>query len=103
MPFNREGGTSLGTGRNVRSQLEDVVLKETLKFREMLPALMLSYAGKWVLFKGEEVVSAHATETEAFEVGVTTFGSEGGFVVALVAQTRPTPINAAAAFGLARA
>jgi hypothetical protein len=85
------------------SQLESTVLKETLKFREMLPTLMLSHAGKWVLFKGEAVISAHATEVEAYEAGVSTFGSEGGFVVALVAKTKPTPINAAAAFGLARA
>jgi hypothetical protein len=85
------------------SQLEDVVLRETLKFRQMLPILMLSHAGKWVLFKDEHVVSLHATETEAFEAGVSTFGYEGGFVVALVAKPGPTPINAAAAFGLARA
>jgi len=85
------------------SQLENAVLQETLRFREMLPALMLSHAGKWVLFKDGSVVSVHATETQAFEEGVIAFGSEGGFVVALVAKTRPTPINAAAAFGLARA
>ena len=85
------------------SQLENAVLRETLKFREMLPTLMLSHAGKWVLFRDGQVISAHATETEAFESGVSAFGSEGGFVVALVAKTRPTPINAAAAFGLARA
>jgi hypothetical protein len=64
---------------------------------------MFSHAGKWVLFRDGQVISAHATETEAFEAGVSAFGSEGGFVVALVAKTRPTPINAAAAFGLARA
>ena len=81
------------------SQLETAVLKETLKFREMLPALMLSHAGKWVLFKDERVVSAHATETEAFEAGVSAFGFEGGFVVAQVTKSKPTPINAAATFG----
>lgn len=82
------------------SQLENAVLKETLKFREMLPTLMLSHAGEWVLFKDERVISAHATEMEAFEAGVSAFGSEGGFVVALVAKTKATLINAAAAFGL---
>jgi hypothetical protein len=85
------------------SQLESSVLRETLKFREMLPTLMLSHAGKWVLFKDGGVISAHPAETEAFEAGVSAFGSEGGFVVGLVAKTRPTPINAAAAFGLTRA
>lgn len=85
------------------SQLENAVLKETLRFREMLPTLMLCHAGKWVLFKDGQVIGTHATETEAFEAGVSTFGSEGGFVVALVAKTRPTPIHAAAAFGLTRA
>jgi hypothetical protein len=89
-------------GRITMSQLENAVLKETLKFREMLPTLMVSHAGKWVLFKDERVVGAHATEMEAFEAGVSAFGSEGGFVVALVAKTKPTPINAAAAFGLAQ-
>jgi hypothetical protein len=85
------------------SQLESAVLRETLNFREMLPTLMVSHSGKWVLFKDGRVFSTHATETEAFEAGVSAFGSEGGFVVALVAKTRSTPINAAAAFGLARA
>lgn len=84
------------------SQLEHAILKETLKFREMLPTLILSHGGKCVLFRDEKVISAHATETEAYEAGVTTFGPEGGFVVALVAQSKPTPINAAAAFGLAQ-
>jgi hypothetical protein len=49
------------------------------------------------------VTSVYATETEAFEAGVSAYGSEGGFVVALVAKVRPLPINAAAAFGLAHA
>lgn len=85
------------------SRLEKAVLKETRKFREMLPGLMREYSGRWVVFKDEKVVSAHAEEEEAFAAGVAAFGTEGGFVVALVAKTKPTPINAAAAFGIARA
>jgi hypothetical protein len=85
------------------SRLEKAVLKATRKFREMLPGLMREYAGRWVVFKDERVVSAHAEEVDAFEAGVAAFGTEGGFVVALVAKAKPTPINAAAAFGIARA
>jgi hypothetical protein len=85
------------------SRIEKAVLKETRRFREILPRLMRTYAGQWVVFKGEKVVSAHAAEAEAFEAAVSAFGTDGGFVVALVAKTKPTPINVAATFGLARA
>lgn len=85
------------------SQLERTILKESQMFREMLPSLLPSYAGKWVLFRDGGVVSVHATETDAYQAGVSKFGVEGGFVVAQVIETGPMPINVAVTFGLARA
>jgi len=54
-----------------------------------------------VVFRRGAVVSTHNTEDEAFAAAITAFGPSGGFVVAQVVETSPTPLNAASAFGLA--
>jgi hypothetical protein len=85
------------------SRLEKTVLEQTKKFRAMLPTLLRQHAGLWVVFRADAVVSTHKTEDEAFTAAITAFGPTGGFVVAQVVETAPTPLNAASAFGLARA
>ena len=85
------------------SRLEKAVLAQTKKFRAMLPTLLRQHAGLWVVFRDDAVVSTHKTEEEAFTAAVAAFGPTGGFVVAQVVETAPTPLNAAAAFGLAHA
>ena len=85
------------------SRLEKAVLEQTKKFRAMLPALLRRHAGLWVVFRDGAVVSIHKTEEEAFTAAIAAFGPTGGFVVAQVVKPAPTPLNAATAFGLARA
>jgi hypothetical protein len=55
------------------------------------------------VFRADAVVSTHKTEDEAFTAAIAAFGPTGGFVVAQVVETAPTPLNAASAFGRARA
>jgi hypothetical protein len=85
------------------SRLEKTVLEQTKKFRAMLPTLLRQHAGLWVMFRDDAVVSTYKTEDEAFIAAIAAFGPTGGFVVAQVVKPASTPLNAATAFGLARA
>ena len=77
------------------------VLQETVRFRQALPELLKTHAGKWVVFKDGEVQSVHASEEEAYREGLERFGREGGHVVAQVVEERPAPITAGVLFHVA--
>jgi hypothetical protein len=73
------------------SQLERAIRHDSRKFREMLPSLLKSYAGRWVVFRDEKVVSAHLTEGEAFEASISQFGDRGGSWSRLSRRPSPRP------------
>lgn len=77
------------------------VLAETYRFNAALPGLLERYPGKWVVFRDGEVVSVFDDEQAAYGDALARFGAEGGFVVAPVVPTAPTPITASVLFGLA--
>lgn len=77
------------------------VLAETERFLAALPELMKQHPGRWVVFRDGQVVSDHATEDEAYRDAVARFGLDGGFVVAPVVETAPTPVTAGVMFGCA--
>lgn len=81
----------------------DKVLAETKKFREALPEMLKSHRGEWVVFMGGEAKGFHPDEKSAYDAAVAQFGRNGGFVVAPIVETNPTPVTAAVMFGLARA
>ncbi len=72
----------------------DKVREETKRFRDALPSLMKSLAGRWVVFRDGKVVADFASESEAYESAIDEYGAEGGFVVACVVVVDPEPINA---------
>lgn len=81
--------------------IADRILAETLKFQEKLPELLPEHRGRWVVFRGGEVKSEHATADEAYAAAVEAFGVQGGYVVAPVVEVTPTPVTAGVLFGLA--
>ncbi len=76
----------------------DKVLQETLRFRTALPELLKKHSGKWVVFKDGEVQSFHDNEEEAYRAGLERFGREGGHVIAVVTEEKPTPVTAGVLF-----
>lgn len=76
------------------------VLAEAARLRAKLPQLLSRYAEQWVVFRDNEVISAHATEEEAYVAGLKRFGPDGGHVVAVVRQPENVVLSAAVAFGL---
>ena len=76
------------------------VLAEAARFRAKLPILLPRYAEQWVVFRDDEVVSAPATEEEAYVAGLDRFGPEGGHVVAVVREPEIVVLSAAISFGL---
>jgi hypothetical protein len=56
-----------------------------------------------VVFKDGAVKSSHETEEAAYNSAVETFGAGGGYVIAPVVESPPTPIRAAVIFGLSHA
>jgi hypothetical protein len=76
-----------------------MVLKESKRLRRALPALIESgLQGRWIVFKDDAVHADFATKSEALRRAVALFGREGGFVVARVVISEPTPISAACRF-----
>lgn len=71
------------------SLLEQTILRESRKFRELLPSLLHLYAGKWIVFRCGQVVSVHTMEIDAYTMGVKLFGVDGGFVIAQVVKVEP--------------
>jgi hypothetical protein len=76
------------------------VLAEAARFRAKLPVLLPRYSEQWVVFRDNEVVSAHATEEEAYVAGLDRFGPDGGHVVAVVRESERVILSAVIAFGL---
>ena len=76
------------------------VLAEAARFRAQLPVLLPRYSEQWVVFRDDEVVSAHATEEEAYVAGLDRFGPDGGHVVAVVREPESVVLSAVIAFGL---
>jgi hypothetical protein len=82
------------------ADVADRVLEETRRFHQALPALLDAYRGRWVVFVDGRVQSDHASEEQAYAWAVAAYGEHGGFVVAPVDELRPTPVTAAAVFGV---
>lgn len=76
------------------------VLAEAARLRAKLPQLLPRYAEQWVVFRDNEVISAHATEEEAYVAGLQRFGPHGGHVVAVVREPESVVLSAAVALGL---
>ena len=76
------------------------VLAEAARFRAKLPQLLPRYAEQWVVFRDDEVISAHATEEEAYVAGLERFGLDGGHVIAIVREPEDVVLSAAVALGL---
>ena len=76
------------------------VLAEAARFRAKLPVLLPRYAEQWVVFRDNEVVSAHTSEEEAYVAGLDRFGPNGGPVVAVVREPEKVILSAVFAFGL---
>jgi len=77
----------------------EMVFTEMVRFRAALPVLLETLAGKWVVFKDGQVVSAHDDEDAAYWAGVQAFGTHGGQVVARVEPERPPqPLSAGMLF-----
>ena len=85
------------------STVADKVLQETRRFREVLPGLLATHRGEWVVFKDGEVQAFHADEATAYQDAVKRFGVQGGYVIAPVVESSPTPVTAAVLFGLSYA
>jgi hypothetical protein len=83
--------------------VSEKVLEETKRFRVALPELLKTYRGKWVVFKDGAVCSAHDDEKNAYLSASEKFGAGSGYVIALVTETRQTPVTAAVLFGLSHA
>lgn len=76
------------------------VLAEAASFRAKLPVLLPRYSEQWVVFRDGEVVSAHASEEEAYVAGLDRFGPDGGHVVAVVRGPESVVLSAVTALGL---
>lgn len=85
------------------STVADKVLEETKRFRAALPELLKTHRGKWVVFKDGSVQGIHDDEKTAYEDAVGRFGALGGYVIAPIVETSPTPVTAAVLFGLSYA
>ncbi len=72
----------------------DKVHEEMARFRAVLPKLMESHEGRWVVFHSGDVVADFGSEPEAYEAAIEMLGPEAGFVVARVAPVEPQPISA---------
>jgi len=95
--------TQDGPPSNVETSVLPVrqrVLAEAARFRAKLPVLLPRYSGQWVVFRDDEVVSAHATEEEAYVAGLDRFGPDGGHVVAVVREPESVVLSAVIGFGL---
>ncbi len=78
-----------------------MVLEETKRFHQELPRLLRQYRGRWVVFKHGKVHGDHQSESEAYAAALKKFDRNAGFVVAQVTEVTPSPITAAALFGVA--
>jgi hypothetical protein len=87
-------------GRDGVLPVRQRVLAEAARFRAKLPHLLPRYAEQWVIFRDDEVISAHGTEEEAYVAGLERFGPYGGQVVAVVREPENVILSAAVAFGL---
>ena len=70
------------------------VLEETKRFWAVLPELLKTIPGRWVVFKDGVVVADYATGSEAHRAGIERFGLDGGQVIAPVKPNIPIPISA---------
>ena len=70
--------------------VRELVRAEAALFRAKVSALLPAYAGRWVVFRRGEVVSAHDSEEEAYVAGLSLFGPDGGQVVARVQEIELT-------------
>jgi hypothetical protein len=77
----------------------DQVLEETKRFRAALPELKKTLLNRWVVFLDNQVQADCSTEGEAYDLAVRKFGANGGFVLALVADTESQAITASVLFG----
>jgi predicted small secreted protein len=82
-------------------QARKAVFKEMERFDKALPELQKTHQGQWVVYKGGEITSSHATEEEAYQAGLDAFGRMGGHVVVQVISQEPTPLSAGVMFGVA--
>ena len=85
------------------STVAEKVLEETKRFRAALPQLLATQRGKWVVFMDGEVKSIHEDEKSAYDDAFHRFGADGGYVIAPVVETSPTPVTASVLFGLSYA
>ncbi len=76
------------------ADVRNKVRAEYLRFLEALPTLLLSIPGKWVAFLGGEVQGVFDDEASALQHAVTSFGIQGGFVVAPVVPVEVRPVTA---------
>jgi hypothetical protein len=81
------------------SNNEGKVLAEYERFKARLPELMETSAGKWVVFRDDQVQSVHDSHDAALMSAIESFGLSGGYVIAPVAEVKPTPLTAAVMFG----
>jgi hypothetical protein len=77
--------------RSVRDALYETVhervFAESERFRARLPELLKSeFAGKWIVFRDNQVVSAHDDVESAYADGLKRFGLYGGQVITEVKE-----------------
>jgi hypothetical protein len=74
--------------------LHQRVLEETKRFWAVLPKLLETIPGRWVVFKDGVVHGDYATHEEALDAGINQFGLDGGEVIAPVRPNIPVVLSA---------
>jgi hypothetical protein len=83
-----------GGDRELAAEVRKRVFAEAERFRDRLAELMPQYAGKWVVFRDGDVVSAHESDEEAYLQGLRRFGPDGGQVIAIVSEPEIVVLSA---------
>jgi len=82
--------------------VDDKVLLQTELFWKEVPRLIKEgHQGKWVVFHDGKVCGLFDSEDEAYQHGLSSFGLEGGHVIAPVENPEPTPVSASFLYGIA--
>lgn len=75
------------------------VIEERALFDRVLPELLETIPGKWVVFHNGEVRAVYDDEDEAYVFALETLGRDAGFLLTRVEESRPIPMTAAIMFG----
>jgi DNA repair exonuclease SbcCD ATPase subunit len=64
-----------------REEIAELILSESEEFHKILPELLKTNPGEWVVFKNGKVIHFFKSQEEAYQNALEQFGSEEPFLI----------------------